>query len=187
MIEKPEERGLVTKVASDLNINYRTALRWWNSYKETEETKSSFTAKHNNEYLQGLLDEDPQLFSADDIMKSLTEQFEGFTISKSQLNNHLRNTMLITIQKRLFETEIRNLPENMETRFEWFMKWKGSNLDFTKNCVFIDEAGFHINMRNNWARSKKGSPAIVKRPKTRAITHTVIGAIYHGWLEDLKI
>lgn len=37
MIEKPEERGLVTKVASDLNINYRTALRWWNSYKETEE------------------------------------------------------------------------------------------------------------------------------------------------------
>jgi transposase len=187
MIEKPEERGLVTKVANDLNINYRTALRWWNSYKETEEIpykkfeensgpKSSFTTKHN-EHLQGLLDNDPQLFS-DDIMKSLTEQFEGFTISKSQLNNHLRNTMLITIKKPLFEPEIRNSPENMETRFEWFMKWKDFNLDFTKNCVFIDEAGFHINMRNNWARSKKGSPAIVKRPKTRAITHTIIGAIH---------
>ncbi|ORE13001.1 hypothetical protein BCV71DRAFT_76391 [Rhizopus microsporus] len=126
-IEKPEERGLVTKVANDLNINYRTALRWWNSYKETEEIpykkseensgpKSSFTTKHN-EYLQGLLDNDPQLFS-DDIMKSLTEQFEGFTISKSQLNNHLRDTMLITIKKPLFEPEIRNSPENMETRFE---------------------------------------------------------------------
>jgi hypothetical protein len=58
------------------------------------------------------------------------------------------------------------------------MKWKDSNLDFTKNCVFIDEARFHINMRNNWARPKKGSPAIVKRPTTRAITHTIIGAIH---------
>ncbi|KAI9362351.1 hypothetical protein BD770DRAFT_466937 [Pilaira anomala] len=81
---------------------------------------------------------------SDDIMKSLTGQFESFTISKSQLNNHLRNTMLITIKKPLFQPEIRNSPENMETRFEWFMKWKDSNLDFTKNCVFIDEAGFHI-------------------------------------------
>ncbi|KAG2222431.1 hypothetical protein INT45_009443 [Circinella minor] len=100
MLEKPEERGLVAKVARHLNINYRTALRWWNHYKETEAIpyrkseensgpKSSLTTKHN-EYLQSLLDNDPQLFS-DDIMESLTEQFEGFTISKSQLNNHLRN------------------------------------------------------------------------------------------------
>ena len=120
MIEKPEERGLVAKVANDLiNINYRTALRRWNSYKETEQNpykkseensgpKSSFTTKHN-EYRQGLLDNDPHQLFSDDIMKSLTEQFEGFTISKSQLNNHLRNTMFITtIKKPLFEPEIRN-------------------------------------------------------------------------------
>lgn len=92
MIEKPEERGLVTKVANNLNINYRTALRWWNSYKETEEIpykkseensgpKSSFTAKHN-EYLQGLLDNYPQLFS-DDIMKSLTENLKA-SLSQSR-------------------------------------------------------------------------------------------------------
>ncbi|KAL0077616.1 hypothetical protein F4703DRAFT_1880149, partial [Phycomyces blakesleeanus] len=59
-----------------LNINYRIVLRWV------------------------LLDNDPQLFSVD-IMKSLTKQFEGFTIKKP-----------------LFEPEIRNSPENMETRFE---------------------------------------------------------------------
>ncbi len=48
------------------------------------------------------------------------------------------------------------------------MEWKDSDLDFTKNCIFIDEAGFHINMRNNWARSKSGSSAIAKQPKNRA-------------------
>ncbi|KAG1049739.1 hypothetical protein G6F43_007951 [Rhizopus delemar] len=123
MLENPQERGLVAKVARDLNINYRTALR------------------------------------------CLTERFENFTVSKSQLNNHLRNTMLITVKKPMFEPEVRNSVGNLQTRFEWFMEWKGSDLDFTKNCIFIDEAGFHINIRNNWARSKSGSSAI-KRTAT---------------------
>lgn len=46
-----------------------------------------------------------------------------------------------------------------------------------KNCVFIDEAGFNINMKNNWAWSAKGSPAVVKTPLTRAANRTIIGAI----------
>lgn len=101
MIEKPEERGLVAKVAKDLNINHHTALRLRNSYKETEKIlykkskensgpKSSFTTKHN-EYLQDLLDNDPQLFS-DGIMKSLTEQLKALLSPKSQLHGYIKPT-----------------------------------------------------------------------------------------------
>ncbi|KAI9494113.1 hypothetical protein BDB00DRAFT_871641 [Zychaea mexicana] len=107
MLEQPQERGLVAKVARELNVKYRTALNWWHIYEETEGVpyknseknsgpKSSFTTEHN-EYITKLLDNDPQIF-ADDIINSLTEQFEGFTISKSQMNNHSRNTMLITLK-----------------------------------------------------------------------------------------
>ncbi|KAG1456343.1 hypothetical protein G6F46_010488 [Rhizopus delemar] len=69
----------------------------------------------------------------------------------------------------MLEPEVRNSVGNLQTRFEWFMKWKDSDLDFTKNCIFIDEAGFHINMRNNWARLKSGSSAI-KRTATEIST-----------------
>ncbi|KAI8985230.1 hypothetical protein BDB01DRAFT_867048 [Pilobolus umbonatus] len=155
MLEQPQERGLVTKVARELH---------------NSGPKSSFTTKHN-EYITKLLDNDPQIF-ADDIINSLTEQFEGFTISKSQMNNHLPNTM------PYFEPEVRNSAENLQTRLAWFMKWKDSDLDFTKYCISIYEAGFHINMRLNWARSKSGKKAIVKQPQTRASTHTITGAIH---------
>lgn len=196
MIEQPQERGLVAKVARELNVKYRTALNWWHIYEETEGVpykkseqnsgrKSSFTTEHN-EYVTKLLDNDPQLY-ADDIINSLTEQFEGFTISKSQMNNHLRNTMLITIKKPYFEPEVRNSVENLQTRFEWFMKWKDSDMDFTKNCIFIDEAGFHINMRLNWARSKSGKKAVVKQPQTRAPTHTIIGAIHSSSIMHVAV
>lgn len=48
----------------------------------------------------------------------------------------------------------------------------------TKNCIFIDEAGFHTNLRNNWARSTIGTPAKVEIPKIKAPFHTIIGAIH---------
>ncbi|GAN04156.1 hypothetical protein MAM1_0056c03616 [Mucor ambiguus] len=116
MLESPQEHGLIAKIAKDLNINYRTAVRWWHFYEETEEIAykkselnsgriSSFTAEHNK-HINELLDNDPQLYS-DDIIKSLTEQFEGCKISKAQMNTHLRNTMLITIKKPTFEPEVK--------------------------------------------------------------------------------
>ena len=37
MLEQPVERGVVSRVAKDLNINYRTALKWWYLYNGTEE------------------------------------------------------------------------------------------------------------------------------------------------------
>ncbi|KAG1049775.1 hypothetical protein G6F41_014359 [Rhizopus arrhizus] len=84
--------------------------------------------------------------------------------------------MQITVKKPHFEAEIRNSIDNLETRYEWFMNWKDRDLDYTENCVFIDEAGFH--MRNNWARSPAGARSVVKTAKTRATSHSVIGAIH---------
>jgi hypothetical protein len=113
MLESPQEHGLVAKVARNLNIKYLTALRWWHIYEETEEIaykkseknsgqESSFTIEHYK-YINELLDNNPQLY-LDDIIKSLTKRFEGFSISKSQMNTHLRNTMLIiTVKQPTFE------------------------------------------------------------------------------------
>lgn len=50
-------------------------------------------------------------------------------------------------------------------------------MNHLENCVFMDEAGFNINMRSPFVRSMRGAPAIVETPTTRAITHTVLGAI----------
>ncbi|KAG1174993.1 hypothetical protein G6F70_007946 [Rhizopus microsporus] len=84
------------------------------------------------------------------------------------------------MKKATFEAEARNFKENLQQRFDWFMQWKDSDLDFTRNCVFIDEAGFHINMRFNYGRSAAGTRARVKTEKTRSPSHTIIGAIHSG-------
>lgn len=58
------------------------------------------------------------------------------------------------------------------------MDRKESDLNYTNNCVSIDEAGFCINVRNNWTRSPAGARAVIKTAKTRVTSHSVIGAVY---------
>ena len=50
-------------------------------------------------------------------------------------------------------------------------------MDFTSNCVFIDEAAFHINLKRNFSWPKEGSCAVVKVPRTRAKTTAILGVI----------
>ncbi|KAG0737146.1 hypothetical protein G6F57_009621 [Rhizopus arrhizus] len=94
------------------------------------------------------------------------------------MNHHLRNNTLITIKKPTFDPKAGNSENNLQTRYEWFMKWKDSDLDYTKNCISIDEAGFYINMRNSWTGSAVGTPAQVEIEKIRSPSHTIIGAIH---------
>ncbi|EIE82436.1 hypothetical protein RO3G_07141 [Rhizopus delemar RA 99-880] len=145
MIENPEEKGNITRFSKELLINPRTAERWWKTLAQR-----ALSLRNMRTMLR-------------------IKQFQDFSTSKSQLNHHLRNIMQITVKKPHFEAEVRNSVDNLETRYEWFMNWKNKDLDYTENCVFIDEAGFHINMRNNWARSPAGTRAVVKTAKTRTV------------------
>jgi hypothetical protein len=52
-----------------------------------------------------------------------------------------------------------------------------TDINYLTNCVFVDEAAFNINMRAPYGRSLCGTPAIVETPSTRAISHTILGAI----------
>jgi hypothetical protein len=52
-----------------------------------------------------------------------------------------------------------------------------TDINYLRNCVFVDEAAFNINMRAPYGRSLSGTPAIVETSSTRAISHTILGAI----------
>ncbi|KAG0747692.1 hypothetical protein G6F16_007295 [Rhizopus arrhizus] len=155
----------VTLHAKDLGINSRTAMRWWKHYQETGKLAyekwqrnlglpNSLTPGHE-QHIQQIIEKDSQL-CADDIIDSLKQQFEDLKISKTQMNHYLRNNMLISIKKSTFDLMTRSSDNNLQTRYERFMKWKYSDLGYTKNCVFIDEAALRIGkQKKNLAGGKE--------------------------------
>jgi hypothetical protein len=56
-----------------------------------------------------------------------------------------------------------------------------------KQCLFIEEAAFHINMERSVAWSKVGTRAEVVSPKTRAKTTTILGAVCFVGVINVKV
>lgn len=112
-------------------------------------------------------------------MESLTEKFADLDIKKSALHDFKTNKCKISLKRAHFHAAERNSPEKIETRYEWVTKWLQTDMDYLSNCVFVDEAAFHINMKRSYAWSKKGTRAVVKVPKTRALTTTILGVSRH--------
>ncbi|KAI5970613.1 hypothetical protein CANMA_000354 [Candida margitis] len=80
----------------------------------------------------------------------------------------------------------RDSPELKQERFQWAPEQK-DKIDFEKNCIFIDEAGFNISMRREYGWSKVGEKAVLKVPVTRGLNVSFLRAISSKGCVDLKV
>lgn len=56
----------------------------------------------------------------------------------------------------------RNSEKSLDVRAEWLEKWVNDGMDYLKNCVFIDESGFDINMRRSRSWAARGPPVVIQ-------------------------
>lgn len=54
-------------------------------------------------------------------------------------------------------------------------------MNYTKDCIFIDESVFDINIKPSTARSTRGTPANVTTPSAKAISHSILGCNLSAW------
>lgn len=98
--------------------------------------------------------------------------------SLSANHNHLINHCTITAKKLEKLPAARVTPRVINLRRQIVEEWeKDSELDFTKNCMFIDEAGFNMHLRRNFGRSKIGTPAKDVVPTNRGVSITIFGEV----------
>jgi hypothetical protein len=66
--------------------------------------------------------------------------------------------------------------------------WEATpDLDFCKNCVFIDEAWFNLHTQRNYGCSRKGTSAKGTVPTAKGITIAILGAISQAALIDISL
>lgn len=131
--------------------------------------------EEHKEFLVNLIDEKPIVLN--EMMENLTDQFSNFQIKKTALYNFVTKKCNISLKRAHFHAVDRNDPKKIQARHRWVEVWNETDMDYLRNCVFIDEATFHVIMKRSVAWSKKGERAVVVVPKTRAKTTTILGAI----------
>lgn len=90
----------------------------------------------------------------------MTAAFEGLDIKKSRVHEFTKDECNLSLKVARLHPGPRNDENFLEKRLKWVQDWMNTDMDFTKNCVFIDESGFDINMRRSRAWSRKGTEAI---------------------------
>lgn len=195
------EKGCsVRSAASKLNIPPTTARNWLKKEEENNNVEVTgrkpgsgrpagrptvFNDEHKG-YLTELIDNKPDIV-LDEMMESLTTQFIDLDISKSGLHRFVTEKCNISLKRAHFHSVERNSPAKLEERYEWVKKWQDTDMDYMSNCVFVDEAAFHINMKRSFAWSKKGTRAVVQVPKTRARMTTILGAVSSLGVVNMRV
>jgi transposase len=113
----------------------------------------------------------------DQLMDQMTSSFKDLIISKRTLYRYMADLWIFTIKKVQLEPVERNTPERIQTRKEWVEMVKELGVDYTSNCVFIDESGFNANLRRTQGWAPKGEAAKVKVLTARANSISILGAI----------
>jgi transposase len=195
-----EKNKSIRSAAAELKVPQSTAQSWMKKANQAgdddfEERKSGsgrpvgrppILGLEHKEFLTNLIDEKPSLV-LDEMMENLMNQFSNLQIKKTALYNFVTEKCSISLKRAHFHAIERNSPEKIEDRYIWVKFWQETDMDFMSNCVFIDEAAFHINMKRSVAWSKKGERAVVVVPKTRAKTTTILGAISPFGVVNVKV
>ncbi|KAG1443928.1 hypothetical protein G6F56_010494 [Rhizopus delemar] len=182
----------VRGTAKELKIPPGTAQTWYTKGQKSIESgedlylrkpgsgrpvERPFTINsEQKEYLVNLIDQKPGIV-LDEIMEGLTCQFTKLDISRSSLYKYVTTHCGMSVKRALFRPAERNSDAKIEARFQWVTELLKTDIDYMTNCVFIDKLGFNINMKSSMAWAPVGETPIVEIPKTRATSHTIIGAI----------
>ncbi|KAL1932186.1 hypothetical protein VTP01DRAFT_9242 [Rhizomucor pusillus] len=171
--------------AKQLGIHVRTAQKWAKQYekdpdsifeKQRKTGRPRILHEEHKSVILECIDENPSI-ALDEVMKKLKQIFTELKVSKSTLFEFVKEHCNLSLKKARLQPIDRNSEEKIQERLDWIRIWDKTDMDLTKNCVFLDESAFHINLKRSMAWSKKGSPAVLTVPKTRAKTTTILGAI----------
>ena len=195
---KLQELLSVRAAALKADVKESTARYWWNNYQKDPEKfvlgkqtnrknrPPALLQDEHKKHLINFFDENNQA-TIQDAVEELMNKFSGLEIKKSRVHEFMKDECNLSMKKATFWPEARNSEDNLQKRLQWVMKWSQTDMDFFKNCIFIDESGFDINMKSSRAWAPKGKDAIVTRPLTKAPSHSVIGAISSVGVVNLSI
>ncbi|KAG2198725.1 hypothetical protein INT47_005410 [Mucor saturninus] len=145
--------------------------------------------QHHAEWIISYIDDKPTAV-LDQISESLCRTFEteNLSISRSTLHRFLRAYCALSMKRLEKIPARRNHIDVIEQRKLAVETWLGDEeMDFRKNCVFIDEAGFNVTITRNRGWSKRGTPAKAIVPSARSTSITILGAISVDGVIDISL
>ncbi|CAO3682639.1 unnamed protein product [Rhizopus stolonifer] len=94
------------------------------------------------------------------------------------MSKHITKHCNLTMKKLERLPEAQNDISTLEKRRTKIEEWMAlQDFDYGKNCVFIDEAGFNLNIKRTFGPSVRGAPAKAVVSTQKGVPITILGAM----------
>lgn len=193
-IDRPNQT--ISGIARELGLNQSTARCWFIEYKRKSAGNNQFIPSKGRsrsclgdahaEILHQKVLEDAAL-RLTDLHEHLSEAFEDLLVSASTFYNFFTKQCHITCKNARHESIERNSPAKLQQRFNFVQQILESGINYLKECIFLDEAGFNKNMKRSQGWAPKGKTPVILTPSTKSENISVLGAICYLGVVSLSI
>lgn len=151
----------VAQVANNANIPHSTLLNWVNLAREKMSAQPSFFKLEHKQYLIDFIDENPTAV-LNEALESLTQKFPGLNAKKTHVQEFMKNECNIKVLKTEGPSR-KDIKMNLQNRIQWVNHWSNTDLDYMKNCVFIECARLDVVMKSGGLPYKKSGLNVTPR------------------------
>lgn len=181
-IEQPHRK--IAAIARELYICPRTANKWVKYYEANGEIPNLRRGRPqrleikdvHKKFIDNIIEARPKL-KLRHYLHALEQEFQDISISKSSFHRVVTVDCRHSHKVARVDNIVRNSPTKIQERYAYVAMILSSGIDYINECIFIDEAGFKINMTNTQGWSKIGTTPVFKIPSETPVNNSVIGAI----------
>lgn len=105
-------------------------------------TNNAKLTEKQTQFLIILVDHNPCI-TVSMAREQLCNMVQGLSISESGLRKHMKEEIRLSLENSSIYTMDRDVTRTIELRYKIMTEWRVAGVDFQKNCMFIDEAGFN--------------------------------------------
>ncbi|KAI8594270.1 hypothetical protein EDD21DRAFT_393848 [Dissophora ornata] len=157
----------LAKAARRVGMTHRTAATKLIVYLNDEQRRIPTRSLHkkrgpkpilgpeHTEFIIKHLEQAPRLYVVE-VWEALCKEFDGLKISKSAVRDHIVGECRFSFKRVRNLVDRRNHPDVLEERKIWATEWKFREEEFMYRTVFVDEAGFNLQMNRRYGWSRKG-------------------------------
>lgn len=102
----------------------------------------------------------------------------------SMICNYLNYESRLLLKRVTQVDDKRNDNDTIRNRKKYVESSYQEGVVYEKNCIFVDEAGFNVNMVRGQARAKPNRPAVVHTESKRGVNYTILMAISQYGMEQ---
>ncbi|KAM9919218.1 hypothetical protein OXX59_008102 [Metschnikowia pulcherrima] len=138
--------------------------------------RNAFLGAEDKDFIHNAFANDPSM-RLGKVLEDFTKAFEGLKVCPTTFYKFVTEHCGMSFKLARRDSVERNSFAKIELRYEYVVQIREKAIDYVRDCVFLDEAGFSVNMKRSGGWAPSGATPVVLDPSISAQSTSIVRVI----------